>query len=275
MFALPLHHCPPPSSHLSADKPRSHSSVPAWLFAIPWTAAHQAPLSKGFPRQEHWSGLPALLHSSQSHSLYTYPQLLPPGKAHPGYMQPSPFPSPGPDWQNMAGEEHTTVLRGLTINTQLKWALTFLTNPLGFSRSLHLPLSKNTVYINSSLLKSLTASLPLIPRWQPCLFFTEKTGMVRRLLPNLSAESSLPKSVAFQSQPSSLLKWERWAWFYRTPPLPLVPRCHPLFPAWGLCSRKLASLTSPGSPHQPGNMHFQKEYAPQGQNWLCLPWPLL
>ena len=28
------------------------------LFATPWTAAHQAPLSKGFPRQEHWSGLP-------------------------------------------------------------------------------------------------------------------------------------------------------------------------------------------------------------------------
>ena len=28
------------------------------LLAIPWTAAHQAPLSKGFPRQEHWSGLP-------------------------------------------------------------------------------------------------------------------------------------------------------------------------------------------------------------------------
>ena len=23
-----------------------------------WTVAHQAPLSKGFPRQEHWSGLP-------------------------------------------------------------------------------------------------------------------------------------------------------------------------------------------------------------------------
>ena len=28
------------------------------LFATPWTAAHQAPLSKGFPRQEYWSGLP-------------------------------------------------------------------------------------------------------------------------------------------------------------------------------------------------------------------------
>jgi len=29
-----------------------------WLCATPWTAAHQAPLSPGFSRQEHWSGLP-------------------------------------------------------------------------------------------------------------------------------------------------------------------------------------------------------------------------
>ena len=29
-----------------------------WLFATPWTAAHQAPVSVGFPRQEYWSGLP-------------------------------------------------------------------------------------------------------------------------------------------------------------------------------------------------------------------------
>ena len=28
--------------------------------AIPWTAAHQAPLSTGFPRQHYWSGLPFL-----------------------------------------------------------------------------------------------------------------------------------------------------------------------------------------------------------------------
>ena len=27
-------------------------------FATPWTAAHQAPLSMGFPRQEYWSGVP-------------------------------------------------------------------------------------------------------------------------------------------------------------------------------------------------------------------------
>ena len=28
------------------------------LFAIPWTAAHQVPLSMGFFRQEYWSGVP-------------------------------------------------------------------------------------------------------------------------------------------------------------------------------------------------------------------------
>ena len=33
-----------------------HSSF--WLFSIPWTVAHWAPLSVGFPRQEYWSGLP-------------------------------------------------------------------------------------------------------------------------------------------------------------------------------------------------------------------------
>ena len=35
----------------------SHS-VMSNSFATPWTVAHQAPLSMGFPRQEHWSGLP-------------------------------------------------------------------------------------------------------------------------------------------------------------------------------------------------------------------------
>ena len=29
-----------------------------WLFVALWTAAHQAPLSMGFPRLEYWSGLP-------------------------------------------------------------------------------------------------------------------------------------------------------------------------------------------------------------------------
>ena len=29
-----------------------------WLFATPWTVAHQAPLAMGFSRQEYWSELP-------------------------------------------------------------------------------------------------------------------------------------------------------------------------------------------------------------------------
>ena len=29
-----------------------------WLFATPWTVAHQTPLSVGFSRQEYWSELP-------------------------------------------------------------------------------------------------------------------------------------------------------------------------------------------------------------------------
>ena len=33
-----------------------HSSTLAWK--IPWTVAHQAPLSMGFPREEYLSGLP-------------------------------------------------------------------------------------------------------------------------------------------------------------------------------------------------------------------------
>ena len=35
-----------------------------WLFVTPWTAAHQAPPSMGFSRQEYWSGVPLpSLHS--------------------------------------------------------------------------------------------------------------------------------------------------------------------------------------------------------------------
>ena len=36
------------------------------LYVTPWTAAHQAPLSLGFSRQEHWSGLPFLSPMNES-----------------------------------------------------------------------------------------------------------------------------------------------------------------------------------------------------------------
>ena len=41
------------------------------LCVTPWTAAHQAPLSLGFSRQEHWSGLPfpSLMHESEKGKL--------------------------------------------------------------------------------------------------------------------------------------------------------------------------------------------------------------
>ena len=41
----------PPCSWVSAQ---SFNRV--WLFATPWTVAHQAPLSMRFSRQEHWDG---------------------------------------------------------------------------------------------------------------------------------------------------------------------------------------------------------------------------
>ena len=47
-----------------------------WLFATPWTVAHQAPLSMGFSRQEYGSGLPfpppGNLPNPGTESLYVY-----------------------------------------------------------------------------------------------------------------------------------------------------------------------------------------------------------
>ena len=45
-FPSPMHECM--LSHFSHFR----------FCATPWTAAHQAPLSTGFSRQEYWSGLP-------------------------------------------------------------------------------------------------------------------------------------------------------------------------------------------------------------------------
>ena len=64
------------------------------LLATPWTAAHQAPLSMGFSRQEYWSGVPLLLLSAAAaKSLQSYPTLCdlidgsPPGSPVPGILQ--------------------------------------------------------------------------------------------------------------------------------------------------------------------------------------------
>ena len=39
-------------------KVKGKSLSRVWLFTTPWTAAHQAPPSMGFSRQEYWSGVP-------------------------------------------------------------------------------------------------------------------------------------------------------------------------------------------------------------------------
>ena len=49
------------------------------LFATPWTAAHQAPLSMGFYRQEYWSGwpLPSQQASLSITNSWSSPRLIP------------------------------------------------------------------------------------------------------------------------------------------------------------------------------------------------------
>ena len=79
------------------------------LCATPWTAAHQAALSLGFSRQEHWSGLPfpSPMHASEkwkwSHSVmsdsatpWTAAYQAPPsmGFSKQEYWSGSPLPSP-------------------------------------------------------------------------------------------------------------------------------------------------------------------------------------
>ena len=67
----------------------------AWFLASPWTAAHQAPPSMGFSRQEYWSGVPlpspryslapalsattSIWHFSSSRALY---RIIKNGKVH-------------------------------------------------------------------------------------------------------------------------------------------------------------------------------------------------
>ena len=51
-------------------KVKGKSLSHAWLFATPWTAAHQAPPSVGFSRKEYWSGVPS--PSSLQHHLFTF-----------------------------------------------------------------------------------------------------------------------------------------------------------------------------------------------------------
>ena len=67
-----------------------------WLFATPWTAAHQAPPPMGFSRQEYWSGVPLpspVAAHAAAKSLQSCPTLCdpidcsPPGSSAHGIFQ--------------------------------------------------------------------------------------------------------------------------------------------------------------------------------------------
>ena len=53
-----LYHQGSPSSLTRPDDDDDLVANSCLTLAIPWTVAHQAPLSMGFSRQEYWSGLP-------------------------------------------------------------------------------------------------------------------------------------------------------------------------------------------------------------------------
>ena len=51
------------------------------LFATPWAVAHQAPLSMGFSRQDHWTGPPRPLPGDLPNPEIKPTSLQPPARA--------------------------------------------------------------------------------------------------------------------------------------------------------------------------------------------------
>ena len=74
-----------------------------WLFATPWTVAHQVPRSMGFSRQEYWSGLP-----------FPFPRDLPNPGIEPG--------SPSLQTDALPSEPHTQKNQFRTLSRRL-WEL--------------------------------------------------------------------------------------------------------------------------------------------------------
>ena len=68
-FFLPGCHCPYLSSETLLLLLLLSCFSRVRLLETPWTAAHQAPLSMGFSRQEYWSGVPLPSLSETLHIL--------------------------------------------------------------------------------------------------------------------------------------------------------------------------------------------------------------
>ena len=88
---------PFPSPNAWKWKVNVKSFSPVRLLATPWTAAHQAPPSMGFSRQEYWSGVPLPSpqnsHAAAAKSLQSCPTLCDPTDGSP--QGSCPWDSPG------------------------------------------------------------------------------------------------------------------------------------------------------------------------------------
>ena len=93
------------------------------LFASPWTAAYQAPLSMGFSRQEYWSGLHCLLQKAHISEYILEPFLA---KIRNRYLG---FDRIGRD--------------GIELHLQLPMSLYFISLFSGFPSSCHLLIHAN------------------------------------------------------------------------------------------------------------------------------------
>ena len=78
-----------------------------WLFATPWTAAHQAPLSMGFSRQEYWSGVPLPSPAYSHYIAWKTPASL--GRIFVKYVLASNYQWTNLDTKKKEKEERTTV----------------------------------------------------------------------------------------------------------------------------------------------------------------------
>ena len=104
---------------------KSKSLSPVWLFATPWTVAHQALLSMEFSRQEYWSGWPfpsagdlpnpGLLHCRWiiyhlSHQTPHKPWSLLATSSHPNHCYKTPHQIP-PAWDTQIWEREPACCR--------------------------------------------------------------------------------------------------------------------------------------------------------------------
>ena len=124
------------------------------LFATPWTIAHQAPLSMGFSRQEHWSGWP-----------FPSPGDLPDARTKPGApaLQADSFPSELPGKPTVVSLNDTELVYNWASDlTLLSFLSTFLlgqkySNVLSYSNSgYHLPFSVELTPKSSHLSTKIT-----------------------------------------------------------------------------------------------------------------------